>query len=148
MENKERFIDKLGEILMMYSREEVAELKYIRKNETEFVEINYTNGYKKYANITGDSCIAIMSDVYRAMLWYFTKGDEPLMKFEIIPVKRKQPLKAISKFIAVTAVVCMTVELLDNFVLDRVIAKKTYDLRKHLASRHNKKFVRPYMDTD
>ena len=67
MENKERFIDKLGVILMLYSREKVIKLEYIKENSRECVEITYTNGYKKYVDITGDSCIAIMSDVYKAM---------------------------------------------------------------------------------
>lgn len=67
MENNEKFVEELGKILMMYSREEVEKLEYIRKNSEEFVCIVYMNGYKKYVNIWGDSCIAIMSDVYKAM---------------------------------------------------------------------------------
>ena len=66
MENKKKFIEELGKILMLYSREKVIELKYIKDNSDEFLEITCTN-YKKYINITGDSCIAIMKDVYRAM---------------------------------------------------------------------------------
>lgn len=68
MENKERFVDELGEILMMYSKEAVEELKLTKKNSRELVEITYTNGYKKYVDITCDSCIAIMHDVYHALL--------------------------------------------------------------------------------
>lgn len=67
MENKKKFIEELGRILMMYSREEVEKLEYIKESETELVCITYMNGYKKYVNILGDSCIAIMSDVYKAM---------------------------------------------------------------------------------
>lgn len=67
MENKKKFIEELGRILVMYSREEVEKLEYIRKDSEEFVCIIYMNGYKKYVNIWGDSCIAIMSDVYKAM---------------------------------------------------------------------------------
>lgn len=67
MENKKKFVEKLGVILMMYSREKVKELKYIKENSREFVEITYTNGSSKYVNITSDSCIAIMSDIYKAM---------------------------------------------------------------------------------
>lgn len=66
MENKKKFVEKLGVILMMYSREKVIELKYIKDNSDEFLEIICTN-YNKYINITGDSCIAIMKDVYHAM---------------------------------------------------------------------------------
>lgn len=64
---RKKFIEKLGKILMMYSREEVEKLEYIKKDEEELVCITYMNGYKKYVNIWGDSCIAIMSDVYKAM---------------------------------------------------------------------------------
>jgi len=68
MENKKKFIEELGALLMMYSRKGVEKLEYIRKGQCEFVEIVYTNGYKKYINITGDSCIAIMHDVYHALV--------------------------------------------------------------------------------
>ncbi|MDE5854051.1 MAG: hypothetical protein K2H19_03210 [Ruminococcus sp.] len=68
MKNKKKFIEKLGEILMMYSREKVTELKYIKEDSREYAEITYTNGSSKYVNITGDSCIAIMKDISRALL--------------------------------------------------------------------------------
>lgn len=67
LENKEKFVEELGRILMMYSREEVEKLEYIKKDSEEFVCITYMNGYKKYVNVWGDSCIAVMSDVYKAM---------------------------------------------------------------------------------
>ena len=67
MENKQKFIEELGKILMMYSREEVEKLEYVKEHDEEFVCIIYMNGYKKYVNIWGDSCIAIMSDVYKAI---------------------------------------------------------------------------------
>ena len=67
MENKKKFVEDFGVLLMMYSREDVEKLEYIKKDSEEFVCITYTNGYKKYVNIRGDSCIAIMSDIYKAM---------------------------------------------------------------------------------
>ena len=67
MENKKKFIEGLGILLIMYSREKVKKLEYIKKDSEELVRITYTNGYEKYVNIWGDSCIAIMSDVYKAM---------------------------------------------------------------------------------
>ena len=67
MENKRRFVEELGTVLLMYSREKVNELKYVRDGSDEFVEIICTN-YRKRIDITGDSCIAIMNDVYRALL--------------------------------------------------------------------------------
>ena len=68
MENKKKFIENLGEILMMYSRENVTELKYIKEDSREYAEITYKNGSSKYVNITGDSCIAIMRDIHFALL--------------------------------------------------------------------------------
>lgn len=67
MENKEKFVEELGKLLMMYSRKKVIELKYIKDDSDEFAEIICTN-YKKYINITGDSCIAIMKDISCALL--------------------------------------------------------------------------------
>ena len=67
MENKKKFVKKLGVILMMYSREKVKKFEYVRKEDEEFVCITYMNGYKKYVNVWGDSCIAIMSDIYKTM---------------------------------------------------------------------------------
>ena len=67
MENKKKFIEELGVLLLMYSREEVEKLEYINRDSEELVRITYTNGYKKYVNVWGDSCIAIMSDIYKAM---------------------------------------------------------------------------------
>lgn len=58
VENKKKFIEELGTILMMYSKEKVKEFKYIVENSKEFVEIIYINDSVKYINITGDSCIA------------------------------------------------------------------------------------------
>ncbi|MDE5862572.1 MAG: hypothetical protein K2H28_10330 [Ruminococcus sp.] len=67
MENKKKFIEGLGTLLMMYSREDVEKLEYIKKDSEELVCITYVNGYKKYVNIWCDSCIAIMKDIYKAM---------------------------------------------------------------------------------
>lgn len=74
MENKKKFVDELGTILLMYSREKIVKLEYIKTESDELVCITYTNGYKKYVNICGDSCIAIMSDVYKAMRLIFSES--------------------------------------------------------------------------
>lgn len=58
------------------------------------------------------------------------------MKFEIIPIKRKQPLKAISKCIAIIAVSCLVIECIDELILDNALAKKAYASRKRLADKH------------
>ncbi len=68
MENKKKFVEEPGKILAVYSREKIEGIRYIEKESGEFAEIAYTNGCVKYADITGDSCIAIMHDVYRALL--------------------------------------------------------------------------------
>lgn len=67
-DNKEKFIEMLGEALKLYSREPVEKLTYVRENSKEFVEITYTNGYKKYADISHDSCITVMRDVFQEMV--------------------------------------------------------------------------------
>lgn len=68
-ENKERFCEGLGTLLMMYSRTDVRNIEY-RRDETkaEYADITFMNGYKKTVNITYDSCIAIMKDLYNALL--------------------------------------------------------------------------------
>lgn len=66
-DNKAEFVETLGAILKMHSREAVEKMTYINTGARELVEILFTNGYAKYADVTGDSCIAIMSDVYKAM---------------------------------------------------------------------------------
>ena len=67
-ENKSDFVRELGELLRRYSRENVESLTYDMDNDGfEAVTIRYTNGYEKSINVTGDSTIAIMASVYRAM---------------------------------------------------------------------------------
>ena len=68
MEHKIEFIHALGDILRKYSREAVDRFEYENKKGSEYVVIIYRNGYRKKVCITGDSCIAIMNDVYHAML--------------------------------------------------------------------------------
>ena len=52
-----------------YSREDIAGMNYEKDSDGfEAVTIRFTNGYEKTANVTGDSCIAIMADVYKAMI--------------------------------------------------------------------------------
>ena len=67
--NKETFVRVLGEVLATYSREDIAALSYDKDDDGfEAVTIHYTNGYTRTANVTGDSCIAIMFDVYKALI--------------------------------------------------------------------------------
>lgn len=69
-ENKEGFVQELGELLAAYSRESIAGMIY-EKDEDGFeaVTIRYMNGYEKSRNVTGDSVIGILSDVYKALIW-------------------------------------------------------------------------------
>lgn len=67
-ENKKRFVEELGRILAMYSVEKVLEFKYIEDDTKEYIEITYTNRSVKYVNITGDSCVSVLRDIYYAVL--------------------------------------------------------------------------------
>lgn len=66
MENKSMFIEKLGVIIMMYSRERIKSMKYIKEDYHEWVIIEYVNNTIR-VDVTGDSCIAIMHDIYKSM---------------------------------------------------------------------------------
>jgi hypothetical protein len=68
-EDKQAFIAALEHALQMYTREQVAALRYYVDNVgRELVQIEYESGAKEYADITGDSCLAIMHDLYKALL--------------------------------------------------------------------------------
>lgn len=68
-ENKRAFIDELALALVMYSRIPIAGIGYkVTDAGIELAEIHYANGSVKYADITGDSCIAIMKDIAKALI--------------------------------------------------------------------------------
>lgn len=68
-ENKQAFVEALGTILATFSREEIVRMDYDKDSDGfEAVTIRYGNGYSRTVNVTGDSCIAIMHDVYRALI--------------------------------------------------------------------------------
>lgn len=64
---KPAFVEALG-IALTYSRTGVKGLSY-RKDSDGFegVTIRYSNGKERTINVTGDSCLAIMHDIYRAL---------------------------------------------------------------------------------
>lgn len=67
-ENKRDFVRELGELLSRYSREDIAALTYHMDDDGfEAVTIRFGNGYEKTVNVTGDSVIAIMTGVYKAL---------------------------------------------------------------------------------
>lgn len=68
-ENKADFTAELGALLAKYSREDIAALTYDKDSDGfEAVTIRYGNGYSRTVNVTGDSVIAILSDVYKALI--------------------------------------------------------------------------------
>ena len=67
MENKRKFVASMSDALVLYSGQTVVELAYMERDMMELVMIRYTNGYVKYIDVTGDSCIAIMHDIWRAL---------------------------------------------------------------------------------
>lgn len=67
-ENKQAFVEALGTILAAFSREEIVRMDYDKDSDGfEAVTIDYGKGQSRTVNVTGDSCIAIMHDVYRAL---------------------------------------------------------------------------------
>lgn len=67
-ENKADFVRELGELLRRYSREDIEGMTYDMDNDGfEAVTIRYGNGYERTVNVTGDSVIGILSDVYKAL---------------------------------------------------------------------------------
>ena len=42
-------------------------LEYFQTEYDEYLVIKFTTGWEKKVNITGDSCIAVMHDLYRAL---------------------------------------------------------------------------------
>lgn len=67
-ENKKEFIRDLETALILYSRENIKGLEYWVCNHEEYMTIKFTTGFEKTINITGDSCVAVMYDLYRAMI--------------------------------------------------------------------------------
>lgn len=68
MDKKPEFVARLGELLKDYSREPVEKMVYECDIMGEAVYIYFENGYQKRVNVNCDSCIAIMADVYKALI--------------------------------------------------------------------------------
>ncbi len=67
-ENKAGFTEALGTILAAFSREDIAGMTYVKDEDGfEAVIIRFTDGHERTVNVTADSCIAIMADVYKAL---------------------------------------------------------------------------------
>lgn len=69
MENKAQFVAELGDLLSLHSREGIRWLKYHKYSDGfEAVDILFESGAVKTVNVTGDSVIAIMKDIAKALL--------------------------------------------------------------------------------
>jgi len=67
-ENKRAFVSALETALVLYSRERIAKMEYtVTDSGMELVRIQLAGGNTIMQDVTGDSCIAIMHDIARAM---------------------------------------------------------------------------------
>ena len=67
-ENKRAFVSALETALILYSREKIAKMEYaVTESGTELVKIQFAGGHNKMINVTGDSCIAVMKDIWEAL---------------------------------------------------------------------------------
>ena len=69
-ENKKLFVEKLGSLIKRQTTEgkAIKSICYAISLTTEYVIIERYSGYTQKIDVTGDSCIAIMHDVYRALV--------------------------------------------------------------------------------
>lgn len=70
-ENKKLFIEKLGSLIIRQTRagKSIKNIHYEHgiPCDTEYVVIEYLSNNVKKINVTGDSCIAIMHDIYMVL---------------------------------------------------------------------------------
>lgn len=67
-ENKKEFISELAVALILYSRVPIAGIEYkVTDAGMELAEIRFASGSVKYQDVTGDSCLAIMKDIAKAL---------------------------------------------------------------------------------
>lgn len=69
-ENKKLFVEKLGSLIKRQTRagQTIKEIRYESSLIAERVVIVFNGGSTKAINITGDSCIAIMADIVKALM--------------------------------------------------------------------------------
>ena len=69
MENKSAFVDALGYALRNYTRLGIGTVTYNKTpDDRELVEIRFLNGGIIRVEVTADSCLAIMQDIYKALI--------------------------------------------------------------------------------
>ena len=67
-ENKRQFLSSIELALILYSRIPITAIKYVvTENGFEYAEIHFVDAHVTRVNITGDSCIAILNDLWRAL---------------------------------------------------------------------------------
>ncbi len=70
-ENKKMFVEKLGSLIIRQTRagKSIKNIHYEHgvPCHNEYVVIEYLSGNIKRVNITGNSCIAIMCDIYNVL---------------------------------------------------------------------------------
>ena len=68
-ENKRAFVSALETALILYSSTGIAKMDYaVTESGMEFVKIYFSRERSKVIDVTGDSCIAIMQDIWEALL--------------------------------------------------------------------------------
>ena len=69
-ENKKLFVEKLGSLIKRQTRagQTIKEIHYEVSLVAERVVINHWNGCSEYVDVTGDSCLAIMADITKALM--------------------------------------------------------------------------------
>ena len=68
-EMKPEFVSGLGMLLRLYSRVPVRGLTYDKDADSfEAVTIEFEDGSSRTVNVTADSVLAIMHDLYRALV--------------------------------------------------------------------------------
>lgn len=69
-ENKKLFVEKLGSLIKRQTRQgqTIEDIHYETSLVAERVVIKYYGGYVKYVDVTADSCLAIMHDIYKALI--------------------------------------------------------------------------------
>lgn len=68
-ENKQAFVDALSVVLTTYSRSGIKKIEYHQDSDGfEGVTITYIDDFERTINVTGKSCLAIMHDLYKALI--------------------------------------------------------------------------------
>ena len=68
-ENKKLFVEKLGSLIKRQTRagQNIKEFRYEVSLAAERVVIVFNTGFIRTVDITADSCLAIMYDIYKAL---------------------------------------------------------------------------------